>query len=94
MADDEDIAANDLASGAASRARGATGAELTPDGVRPVGLHRVTMLLVCLVWPLIWVGGLVTTYDAGWLCPIGRVRTVTTCSSTPGKLGCSDRSTC
>ena len=27
------------------------------------------VLLVCLVWPLIWVGGLVTTYDAGMAVP-------------------------
>ena len=28
-------------------------------------VHRLAVLTVCLVWPLIWVGGLVTTYDAG-----------------------------
>lgn len=27
------------------------------------------MLAVCLVWPMIWVGGLVTTYDAGMAVP-------------------------
>jgi cytochrome c oxidase assembly protein subunit 15 len=32
-------------------------------------LHRLTVLIVCLVWPLIWVGGLVTTYDAGMSVP-------------------------
>lgn len=32
-------------------------------------LHRLAVLLVCLVWPLIWVGGLVTTYDAGMAVP-------------------------
>lgn len=32
-------------------------------------LHRLAMLLVCLVWPLIWIGGLVTTYDAGMAVP-------------------------
>lgn len=32
-------------------------------------LHRITILLVCLVWPLIWVGGQVTTYDAGMAVP-------------------------
>ncbi len=32
-------------------------------------LHRLCVLLVCLVWPLIWVGGLVTTYDAGMAVP-------------------------
>ena len=34
-----------------------------------VGLHRLAVLAVCLVWPLIWVGGLVTTYDAGMAVP-------------------------
>ena len=32
-------------------------------------LHRWATLIVCLVWPLIWVGGLVTTYDAGMAVP-------------------------
>ena len=32
-------------------------------------LHRWSVLLVCLVWPLVWVGGLVTTYDAGMSVP-------------------------
>ncbi len=32
-------------------------------------LHRLCVLSVCLVWPLIWVGGLVTTYDAGMSVP-------------------------
>jgi len=32
-------------------------------------IHRLCVLLVCLVWPLIWVGGLVTTYDAGMAVP-------------------------
>ncbi len=32
-------------------------------------LHRLAVLTVCLVWPLIWVGGLVTTYDAGMAVP-------------------------
>ena len=32
-------------------------------------VHRLCVLLVCLVWPLIWVGGLVTTYDAGMAVP-------------------------
>lgn len=38
---------------------------------RPPGrmLHRLAVLLVCLVWPLIWVGGMVTTYDAGMSVP-------------------------
>jgi cytochrome c oxidase assembly protein subunit 15 len=35
----------------------------------PSLLHRLTVLIVCLVWPLIWVGGLVTTYDAGMSVP-------------------------
>jgi len=35
----------------------------------PRGLHRLAVLAVCLVWPLIWVGGLVTTYDAGMAVP-------------------------
>lgn len=33
------------------------------------GLHRLAVVLVCLVWPLIWVGGLVTTVDAGMAVP-------------------------
>ena len=32
-------------------------------------VHRLSVLAVCLVWPLIWVGGLVTTYDAGMAVP-------------------------
>ncbi|MCO8120315.1 COX15/CtaA family protein [Stieleria sp. TO1_6] len=32
-------------------------------------LHRLSLLSVLLVWPLIWVGGLVTTYDAGMAVP-------------------------
>ena len=32
-------------------------------------VHRLTVLVVCLVWPLIWVGGLVTTNDAGMAVP-------------------------
>ncbi|WP_430451186.1 COX15/CtaA family protein [Rhodopirellula europaea] len=30
---------------------------------------RLTRVMVCLTWPLIWVGGLVTTYDAGMSVP-------------------------
>lgn len=37
--------------------------------VRPRALHKLSVLAVCLVWPLIWVGGLVTTYDAGMAVP-------------------------
>ena len=32
-------------------------------------VYRLSVLAVCLVWPLIWVGGLVTTYDAGMAVP-------------------------
>ncbi len=32
-------------------------------------VHRLAWLLVALAWPLIWVGGLVTTYDAGMSVP-------------------------
>lgn len=32
-------------------------------------LHRIAVLIVCLVWPLIGVGGQVTTYDAGMAVP-------------------------
>lgn len=35
----------------------------------PRGLNRLCRLIVGLVWPLIWVGGLVTTYDAGMSVP-------------------------
>lgn len=31
--------------------------------------HRLAAMLVCVVFPLIWVGGLVTTYDAGMAVP-------------------------
>lgn len=31
--------------------------------------HRVAILLAAIVFPLIWVGGLVTTYDAGMAVP-------------------------
>ncbi|KAA5544673.1 cytochrome oxidase assembly protein [Roseiconus nitratireducens] len=37
--------------------------------MRSVWLHRLAVLAVTLVWPLIWVGGLVTTYDAGMAVP-------------------------
>ncbi len=32
-------------------------------------LHRLALVAVILVWPLIWIGGLVTTYDAGMAVP-------------------------
>ncbi|WP_146592821.1 COX15/CtaA family protein [Novipirellula galeiformis] len=32
-------------------------------------VHRLAILVVCLTWPLIWVGGMVTTYDAGMAVP-------------------------
>ncbi len=32
-------------------------------------LHRWSVLVLCLVWPLVWVGSLVTTYDAGMSVP-------------------------
>ncbi|MEM9643741.1 MAG: COX15/CtaA family protein [Planctomycetota bacterium] len=32
-------------------------------------VHRLAWLLLALVWPLIWIGGLVTTYDAGMSVP-------------------------
>jgi cytochrome c oxidase assembly protein subunit 15 len=38
-------------------------------GAQPRWLHRLSVLAVLLVWPLIWVGGLVTTYDAGMAVP-------------------------
>ncbi len=31
--------------------------------------HRIAVLLACLTFPLIWIGGLVTTYDAGMAVP-------------------------
>ena len=31
--------------------------------------HRLAVLLACTTFPLIWVGGLVTTYDAGMAVP-------------------------
>ena len=42
--------------------------ETLPGGASRA-LHRLAVLAVCLVWPLIWVGGLVTTYDAGMAVP-------------------------
>ncbi len=39
------------------------------DFPRARWLHRFSVLAVCLVWPLIWIGGLVTTYDAGMAVP-------------------------
>ncbi len=44
---------------------------LTESPPAPSGrlLHRLSLLAVCLVWPLIWVGGMVTTYDAGMAVP-------------------------
>ncbi|XZE54600.1 COX15/CtaA family protein [Planctomycetaceae bacterium SH139] len=33
------------------------------------GVHWLAVTIVCLVWPLIWLGGLVTTYDAGMAVP-------------------------
>jgi len=39
------------------------------DSPKPVWLHRLSLLIVCMVWPLIWIGGLVTTYDAGMAVP-------------------------
>lgn len=38
----------------------------TDDSTWP---HRLAVLLVCATFPLIWVGGLVTTYDAGMAVP-------------------------
>lgn len=32
-------------------------------------LHYLSVSIVCLVWPLIWLGGLVTTVDAGMAVP-------------------------
>jgi len=45
--------------------------DLTENHVVPPArwLHRWSILIVCLVWPLIWVGGQVTTYDAGMAVP-------------------------
>ena len=37
-----------------------------PDSPWP---HRAAFLLACVTFPLIWVGGLVTTYDAGMAVP-------------------------
>lgn len=47
--------------------------EPTSSGIREASParspHRLCVVAVCLVWPLIWVGGLVTTYDAGMAVP-------------------------
>ena len=42
-----------------------SGAEKIPGR----SVHRFAVLLVCIVWPLVWVGSLVTTYDAGMAVP-------------------------
>lgn len=47
----------------------ALNATLTTGPSESRWLHRLAVLSVCLVWPLIWVGGLVTTYDAGMAVP-------------------------
>lgn len=46
-----------------------SGAEETPFSPPGRAIHRLSVLAVCLIWPLIWVGGLVTTYDAGMAVP-------------------------
>tara|TARA_R110002049_G_scaffold2750_8_gene22296 strand:+ start:254637 stop:255635 length:999 start_codon:yes stop_codon:yes gene_type:complete len=43
--------------------------EITADSYPSHRIHRLAVLAVCLVWPLIWIGGLVTTYDAGMAVP-------------------------
>lgn len=40
-----------------------------PNADRSPWPHRWAVLLVCLTFPLIWVGGLVTTYQAGMAVP-------------------------
>ncbi len=47
-------------------ARDHSAAESLPPGR---WLHRWSIVIVGLVWPLIWVGGQVTTYDAGMAVP-------------------------
>ena len=47
-------------------ARDSTESYTTPPAK---SVHRLAVLAVCMVWPLIWVGGLVTTYDAGMAVP-------------------------
>src|SRR5882672_10945751 len=39
---------------------------LLPESAWP---HRLAVLLTCATFPLIWVGGLVTSYDAGMAVP-------------------------
>jgi cytochrome c oxidase assembly protein subunit 15 len=40
-----------------------------PEHSVPKWPRLLTRVMVCLTWPLIWVGGLVTTYDAGMSVP-------------------------
>ena len=40
----------------------------TPSNFSPL-VHGVAVVLTISVFPLIWVGGLVTTYDAGMAVP-------------------------
>ncbi len=43
---------------------------LTSEAVPPARwLHRWAIVIITLIWPLIWVGGQVTTYDAGMAVP-------------------------
>ncbi len=44
---------------------------MDPSNTRPAGRwpHRLAVLLCCATFPLIWVGGLVTTYKAGMAVP-------------------------
>ena len=43
--------------------------DLAPTIEFKAGPNRMARLLVCATFPLIWVGGLVTTYDAGMAVP-------------------------
>ena len=57
--------------------------------------HRLAVVLACATFPLVWVGGLVTTTDAGHgRARLADTRMVTTCFSTRGKPGCSGRGIC
>jgi heme a synthase len=42
-----------------------------PSNLQPASTwpHRLAMLLACATFPLLWVGGLVTSYDAGMAVP-------------------------
>ena len=56
--------------------------------------HRLAVALALVTFPLIWVGGLVTTYDAGMAVPDWPGPMDTICCSIRGKAGSRRRGIC